>query len=67
MLELELGSVETSVAGPKRPQDRIPLSQIGMVFRRTLHDPVAQGGFGLPEAALSRTARVSANGSSAEI
>jgi aconitate hydratase len=67
VLELDLGSVETSVAGPKRPQDRIPLSQVDTVFRRTLHDPVAQGGFGLPEAALSRTARVSANGSSAEI
>jgi aconitate hydratase len=28
VLELDLGSVETSLAGPKRPQDRIPLSRV---------------------------------------
>ncbi|HET7451944.1 MAG TPA: aconitate hydratase AcnA, partial [Thermoanaerobaculia bacterium] len=35
-LELDLGSVEPSVAGPKRPQDRVPLSDAKREFRRAL-------------------------------
>ncbi|SDG25378.1 aconitate hydratase [Pseudomonas benzenivorans] len=31
-LELDLGSVEASLAGPKRPQDRVALSQVGQAF-----------------------------------
>jgi len=31
-LELDLGSVEPSLAGPKRPQDRVPLSQAASAF-----------------------------------
>jgi aconitate hydratase len=67
VLELDLGSVETSVAGPKRPQDRLPLSQVSTSFRRTLGAPLTEGGFGLAEESLSRTIQVSADGSSAEI
>jgi aconitate hydratase len=33
LLELDLGSVESSMAGPKRPQDRIPLSQAKRSWR----------------------------------
>lgn len=35
-LELELGTVEPSIAGPKRPQDRIPLRQSKEAFGETL-------------------------------
>src|ERR1700761_2815232 len=35
-LELDLGSVEPSLAGPKRPQDRVPLSKTRSVFRKSL-------------------------------
>jgi aconitate hydratase len=35
-LELDLGSVEPSVAGPKRPQDRVPLRNSKPEFRRAL-------------------------------
>ena len=31
-LELDLGSVEPSLAGPKRPQDRVPLSRAASAF-----------------------------------
>lgn len=31
-LELDMGRVEASLAGPKRPQDRVPLAQVGKVF-----------------------------------
>ena len=37
MLELDLATVETSLAGPKRPQDRIALGDVKSVYRRTLH------------------------------
>ncbi|MEE8525152.1 MAG: aconitate hydratase AcnA [Thermoanaerobaculia bacterium] len=36
VLELDLGTVEPSLAGPKRPQDRIPLSQVHTSFKSQL-------------------------------
>ncbi len=35
-LELDLGDVEASLAGPKRPQDRVPLSQAASQFVGTM-------------------------------
>jgi aconitate hydratase len=35
LLELDLATIEPSLAGPKRPQDRVPLSQVKRVFRTT--------------------------------
>jgi aconitate hydratase len=40
IVELDLSTVEPSVAGPKRPQDRIPLSQAQASFRKSLTDLV---------------------------
>ncbi|MGF1608923.1 MAG: aconitate hydratase AcnA [Kiloniellales bacterium] len=37
-LELDLSTVEPSLAGPKRPQDRVPLSQAAAGFARVLAD-----------------------------
>ncbi len=45
---LDLGAVRASVAGPKRPQDRIPLEEIKRRFERVLTQPLATGGFGKP-------------------
>ena len=42
-LELDLGSVVPSVAGPKRPQDRIPLGELGSAFGRDLPALLPQG------------------------
>jgi aconitate hydratase len=40
-VELDLASVEPSLAGPKRPQDRVSLSQVRGAFRAALgHEPV---------------------------
>ena len=47
-LELDLGSVEPAVSGPKRPQDRIPLPQLGDTFRNIFAKPVPEGGYGKP-------------------
>jgi aconitate hydratase len=36
VLELDLGAVESSIAGPKRPQDRIPVSQAKQAWAQAL-------------------------------
>ncbi len=41
ILELDLGDVEPSIAGPKRPQDRIALSNAAASYRKILADTVA--------------------------
>jgi aconitate hydratase len=43
-LELDLSTVEPSMAGPKRPQDRVPLTQVAGSFGRDL----AAGTMGVP-------------------
>ncbi|HET9196858.1 MAG TPA: aconitate hydratase [Solirubrobacterales bacterium] len=54
LLELDLGDVVPSLAGPKRPQDRVPLSQAKEAFLEAMHefDPEAaeQMGNGRDEA-----------------
>ncbi len=40
-LELDLSSIEPSLAGPKRPQDRVPLGNAKTLFRAALTDYVA--------------------------
>lgn len=46
VLELDLESIEPSVAGPKRPQDRIALSNLKEKFTSLLKKPTDQGGYG---------------------
>ena len=55
VLELDLGSVVPSVAGPKRPQDRIVLPQLKERFAELLAQDVADGGYG--RSAAQRAAR----------
>jgi aconitate hydratase len=54
VLELDLATVQPSVAGPKRPQDRINLSDVKKTFRELFAKPVAANGYGKDPAALSR-------------
>ncbi len=61
-LELDLETVEPSLAGPKRPQDRVTLSAMKSSFRDGLSAPTKDRGFGLSQAQLSRTATVGFNG-----
>ncbi|MGO3327622.1 aconitate hydratase AcnA [Gordonia sp. (in: high G+C Gram-positive bacteria)] len=42
-LELDLGTVVPSIAGPKRPQDRILLSESKVAFRKDIHNYVEEG------------------------
>src|SRR5687768_1784293 len=66
-VSLDLGTVEPSLAGPKRPQDRVALSARKKTWQTGLRDPVAERGFGLDEAAIARKAAVKDNGKSAQI
>ncbi|HXR04188.1 MAG TPA: aconitate hydratase AcnA [Verrucomicrobiae bacterium] len=62
-LELDLGAVLPSVAGPKRPQDRIELPKLKESFIATFSKPVTENGFGMKPEELGRTsAEVSMNG-----
>jgi len=61
-LELDLATVEASLAGPKRPHDRVPLAQMKQAFRNALTAPVKERGFGLTAEELSRSAPVDFRG-----
>ena len=58
VVELDLGTVEPSLAGPKRPQDRVALSAMKESFNSSLRAPVGPQGFALDDAALGREATV---------
>ena len=45
-LTLELNSIQPSVAGPKRPQDRIEVPNLASKFEELFSKSVAEGGFG---------------------
>jgi aconitate hydratase len=45
-IELDIGTVVPSVAGPKRPQDRIELPKLKQEFVGSFSRPVAESGFG---------------------
>ena len=49
VLEINLADIEPSIAGPKRPQDRIALSDVKKTFTDLLTRPVAEDGFGVTE------------------
>jgi aconitate hydratase len=66
-LELDLGTVVPSLAGPKRPQDRVPLSAMKETFQAALKAPVKERGFELSPEALGRQATVGVNGGSYQI
>ena len=46
-IELDLGTVLPSVAGPKRPQDRIELPKLKNEFIGAFSKPVTENGFGM--------------------
>jgi aconitate hydratase len=59
-IELDLSTVEPSLAGPKRPQDRVPLSKAKTMYREALEADLAK--LGTPAAArqLKEATKVSA-------
>jgi len=58
-LEVDLGTVVPSVAGPKRPQDRIELPRLKEEFVRAFTRPLTENGFGKTSDDLAGAVRVS--------
>jgi len=57
-LELDLSTVQPSLAGPKRPQDRVLLNQVKGSFEEHLIKPVAQNGFALDGSVTTKSVAV---------
>jgi aconitate hydratase len=55
VLKLDLESVAPSLAGPKRPQDRIELGQVKRTFSDLFAKPIAENGFNKPKDELQRS------------
>jgi aconitate hydratase len=53
-LELDLATVQPSVAGPKRPQDRIELPKLKETFTSLFEKPVTENGYGKSRTDLSK-------------
>ena len=62
VVELDMGRVEPSLAGPKRPQDRVSLSKLKESFRAYLVKPTSQYGYQLAEEELARRETVELDG-----
>ena len=60
VLEIGLGSIEPSLAGPKRPQDRIALHEAQSSARATIAEEIERGASAMP-------VQVAANGHSYEL
>ena len=62
LLELDLNTVQPALAGPKRPQDRVDLTDMKSHFIESLTAELGHQGHGLSETELSNSAIVDYNG-----
>ncbi len=62
VLEMDLATIAPSVAGPKRPQDRIELPRLKHEFTTAFSRPVTENGFGMKPEELALKVHVSAGG-----
>jgi len=60
LLTLDLSTVAPSLAGPKRPQDRIEIGNVKRTFIDLFSKPVAENGFNQPAEKLGQTFTTSA-------
>ncbi len=58
VVELDLSSVKPSVAGPKRPQDRIELQNLRREFFSAVQRPVTENGFGKSRQVFGKSVKV---------
>ena len=59
VIDLDLGSIRPSVAGPKRPQDRIDLGNLKAKFTELFSAPAAENGFSKKAEDLARRVKTS--------
>ncbi|NCN04107.1 MAG: aconitate hydratase AcnA [Spirochaetales bacterium] len=58
VLDLDLGTIEPAIAGPKRPQDRITLKDVPRVLKETYLAPIKDRGYALRPEDIDRKASV---------
>ncbi|MDR3013974.1 MAG: aconitate hydratase [Delftia acidovorans] len=66
VVRLDLGTVAPSLAGPKRPQDRIELGNVSAKFDELFSAPVGHNGFNQPMERLGQRFRVGGDASEGE-
>lgn len=54
LIELDLSTVVPSLAGPKRPQDRVDLTAMKQNYNEVIRNSVDKGGYGLAEADVKK-------------
>ncbi len=62
VVRLDLGDVTPSLAGPKRPQDRIELGKVASTFTELFSKPIGENGFNQPAQTLQTRALVHMGG-----
>jgi len=62
VVELDLGTVKPSLAGPKRPQDRIELGNLRREFFNAFQRPVTENGFNKSRAEFGKVVPLTENG-----
>ena len=62
LIELDLTTIKPALAGPKRPQDRVDLSDMKTHFVNSLTAPLGHQGHGLQEEDLSKSSIVEVDG-----
>ncbi len=66
-LELDLGAIEPSLAGPSLPHHRVALREMKASFHDALRRPVKERGFALNDEATQRQISIGTNGSSVKM
>jgi aconitate hydratase len=59
VVELDLSTIVPSLAGPKRPQDRVELTAMKETYNDAIRTPIEKGGFGLSEEQIKKEVVVS--------
>ncbi len=67
VISLDLGSVVPSLAGPKRPQDRIEITHLSRTFAELFSKPVAENGFNQPAHKLAQAHPIKIDGKAIDI
>ncbi|AZN39487.1 aconitate hydratase AcnA [Paenibacillus albus] len=63
IVELDLSTIVPSLAGPKRPQDRVELTNMKEAFNSITRTPIDKGGYGLSDEKIAESVEVKhANG-----
>ncbi|MFC5404547.1 aconitate hydratase AcnA [Cohnella soli] len=68
ILELDLSTIVPSLAGPKRPQDRVELTNMKQNFNEAIRTPIDKGGYGLSDDKIAQSVDIKhPNGSASKM